>query len=101
MRKVGAPKGGRVHWLLYHLDIDFLKAYELYYNYSEHNYVFVRYLKRRIYDIFIVFQTSKHYWQCTYANVVKRKYEHFGDNTTRRIAKRMWYLWKFDKIYWK
>lgn len=95
-RKIGAPKGGRVHWLLWHLPTDFKGAYNLYYDYSVHNYIFVRYSGRLLYDVFIVAQTSKHYWKCTYANVQKQKYEFFGDNTTRRIARRMWYIWRID-----
>ena len=51
-------------------------------------------------DVFIVAQTSKHYWKCTYANVSKQKYDFFGDNTTRRIARRMWYIWKIDDTFW-
>ena len=32
-KKAGAPKGGRVHWLLWHLTREFKGAYELYYKY--------------------------------------------------------------------
>lgn len=35
---IGAPKGGRVHWLLWCLGQDFKGAYKLYYNYAYHNY---------------------------------------------------------------
>lgn len=41
---IGAPKGGRVHWLLWCLPPDFKRAYKLYFNYAYHRYCFYRIL---------------------------------------------------------
>lgn len=87
--KVGAPKGGRVHWLLWNLPKEFKGAYILQYDYKRHNYIFYRMDGRRLYDIFIVAQTSKHYWRCTYACLPENVYEFFGSYTTRIIAEIM------------
>ena len=69
-------------------------AYELYYDYARHNYVFCRHSGRKLYDVFIVWQTSRHYWCVTYANCEKQKYEHFGYRTTRIIAEWMFEIYK-------
>jgi len=89
-RSSGAPKGGRVHWLLWNLPSKFKGAYILSYDYASHNYIFYRMEGRRLHDVFIVQQTSKHYWHMTYANCKTQKYEHFGYRTTRIIAEVMW-----------
>lgn len=39
---IGAPLGGRVHWLLWCLSPEFKGAYRLYYNYTYHRYLFYR-----------------------------------------------------------
>ena len=90
----GAPKGGRVHWLLWHLPAEFKGAYYLYYNYAKHNYVFCRHSGRKLLDVFVVKQTSKHYWRVMYANVETQKYECFGYKNTRMIAEYMFELYK-------
>ena len=87
--KVGAPKGGRVHWLLWHLPAEFKGAYELYYNYDKHDYVFARHDGRKLYDVFVVKHTSKHWWRVMYACPQKQKYECFGFRSTRMIAEIM------------
>lgn len=92
--KIGAPKGGRVHWLLYNLRPDFKRAYECVFNYAIHNYVFVRYHKRKIYDVFIVVKTSRHCWTCTYANCKSYEYQRFSSKNTRLLALRMWFLFQ-------
>lgn len=92
--KVGAPKGGRVHWLLWHLSSEFKGAYELYYNYKVHNYVFMRHRGRALYDIFIVIHTSKHWWRVMYACPEQGKYERFGYRNTRMIAEIMLDIYK-------
>ena len=38
MAKVGAPKGGRVHWLLINLPLYVKKNYYVNYNYPYHDY---------------------------------------------------------------
>ena len=93
-RKVGAPKGGRVHWLIYHLPSEFKGAYEIYYNYAKHNYLFVRHAGRKVYDVFIIKQTSTHYWRGMYVNAETQKYECFGADNTRIIAEIMIELYR-------
>ena len=93
-RKVGAPKGGRVHWLLWHLPAEFKGKYELYYDYKKHNYTFARHSGRKLYDVFIVKQTSKHWWRCMYVNLETQKYECFGYRNTRIIAEYMVELYR-------
>ena len=92
-RKIGAPKGGRVHWLLWHLPPEFKGVYEIYYDYNEHNYTFARHLGRKLFDIFIVKQTSVHWWRAMYVNVKTQKYECFGYRNTRMIAEYMFELY--------
>lgn len=94
--RIGAPKGGRVHWLLHHLPAYFKAAYELYWNYAIHSYVFCRHSGRKLYDVFIVEQTSKHWWRVMYACPGKNKYEHFGYRNTRFIAEYMIEIYKND-----
>lgn len=96
-RKAGAPKGGRVHWLLWHLPAEFKGAYELYYNYATHNYTFCRHDGRKLYDVFIIKQTSKHWWRCMYACPERKKYECFGYRNTRIIAEFMFELYQESK----
>lgn len=93
MRKIGAPKGGRVHWLLHHLPSEFKGAYELYYSYHVHNYTFVRHSGKQIFDVFIVKQTSLHYWRVAYSNPSKGIFEFFGYKNTKIIAEYMYELY--------
>lgn len=99
LHKAGAPKGGRVHWLLWNLKGEFKRAYRCYYNYAWHRYIFARYRGRDLYDVFIVYRTSEHYFICTYANVETNDFQRFGDITTKTIALRMWLIYKkYEKI---
>lgn len=94
IRKVGAPKGGRVHWLLWNLPLEFKGKYNLMYNYANHNYLFYRMNGRKIYDIFIVKQSSTHYWRVMYVHAEKQIYEYFAYRNTRIIAEYMFELYK-------
>lgn len=101
MRKVGAPRGGWVQWLLWHLPADFKGTYLYYFetskqggSYARHNYVFYRMQGRKLYDIFIVVQTSRHYWHITYTNIPLKKYEYFGYRNTRILAEYMVEKWR-------
>lgn len=95
--KRGAPPGGRVHWLLFCLPNEFKQAYQIEYDYARHNYTFYRMNGKELYDVFIVVQTSLHYWHVTYANLDTHQYEYFGDCKTSHLAKRMWILWRADE----
>lgn len=94
LNSIGAPKGGRVHWLLIHLPNEFKAAYRLRYDYSRHNYVFYRMRRRDLFDIFIVSQTSVHYWQLTYVNFLTQDYYHFGSQSAKNIAKKMFLIYR-------
>ena len=94
-RKVGAPPGGRVHWLLLNLPGEFKMKYELSYDYKKHNYVFCRHAGRKLYDVFIIMQTSRHYWTVSYVNCETQKYDHFGYRATRVIAE--WMMKKYEE----
>lgn len=93
-RHVGAPRGGRVHWLLWHLRRDFKNAYQLQYNYSEHRYMFYRMQGHSVYDVFIVVRTSKSCWRCMYSNSVFDTLEYFSTQTSKQMALRMWLQFK-------
>ena len=80
---------GRVHWLLWHLSAQFCRNHRIEYNYAYHNYTFLRYRRRTLRSVYIVVQTSRHYWQCTYVNLETQQYEHFGYRNTRMIAEKM------------
>lgn len=96
-RKVGAPKGGRVHWILWSLTADFKGKYEVYYDYDKHNYVFARHAGRRLYDMFVVIQTSTHYWRFMYANVQYHTFEHFGHKSPEVIAEKMMEIYEKNR----
>lgn len=92
VRRAGAPKGGRVHWMLFNLPRDFKAAYRLAYNYAKHNYVFYRMSGSQLVDVFVVVQTSRHYWRVMYAHTKKQVYECFGYRTTRILGEKMYEL---------
>lgn len=96
-RGVGAPKGGRVHWLLFHLPREFKIKYVLSYNYAAHNYIFYRLHGRLLFDVFIVRQTSRHYWCMTYANCKLQSYDYFGYHSTKILAEKMFELYLDNK----
>lgn len=98
MKKIGAPKGGRVHWLLWHLPSDFKAKYMLSYDYDKHNYVFYRMEGKRLYDVFIVFQSSKHYWRMTYVNLYKNVYNSFGYKKTLVLSKVMYDIYLNSEV---
>lgn len=97
MRCVGAPKGGRVHWLLWSLPSEFKNCYILSYDYSKHSYCFYRLSGKKLYDIFIVSHTSKHYYRMTYYNSDTKEIVFDGDIKATRLARRMWYIFKIDQ----
>ncbi len=75
MSKRGAPKGGRVHWLLHRLSFDFRHKYYRSYDYLKHSYFFLRNydgfsMKHlRMSDVFIVTRTSKLCWRVSSCNI--------------------------------
>ena len=75
MAKVGAPKGGRVHWFLYELPVYVRKNYFAFYNYAIHDYMLCRKCKKMsdnnfLYmDLYIVKRTSRKCWKVMAFNV--------------------------------
>lgn len=96
-RRVGAPKGGRVHWILWNLPSDFKRAYILRFDYPLHRYIFYRLSGTRLYDFFVVDRTSKRYFRAVYVNVVRNDVEFFGHKKPSRIAEKMYDLYLTDK----
>lgn len=91
---VGAPRGGRVHWLLWNLRKDFAKAYHISYDYATHNYIFYRTERSQLYDVFVVVRTSRHCWRCMYSNVKQQKFEYFSTYTSKQMSLRMWLIYR-------
>jgi hypothetical protein len=90
--RVGAPKGGRVHWLVWALRGHFLKDYQCDYNYLYHNYRFVRYAENRVryvVDEFLVIRTSKRCWRVMYWNNHKMEFIYFNASTYRECASKI------------
>lgn len=94
---IGAPKGGRVHWLLWCLPPDFKRAYKLYFNYAYHRYCFYRLEKHEIIDVFIVNRTSAHCWRVMYVNTKTGDFQYFSNKYSRHIALRMWTAWQINE----
>lgn len=95
-RKIGAPEGGRVHWLLWHLSQQFKKTYRLRFDYEYHNYHFTRYEKQTPIDEFIVIRTSRRCFRCMYYNFGYDYFEYFSEATSKDMAAHMERL--FEKI---
>lgn len=66
MRRVGAPKGGRVHWVLYDLSMYVRSTYTIKFRYECHDYVLYRIWKGKLIDVFIVKRTSKRCYRTLY-----------------------------------
>jgi hypothetical protein len=66
-RGIGAPKGGRVHWLLIVLPKITHEYYELNYNYTRHCYKFtLRKCEKGREDEYIIMHTSPKRWLVVY-----------------------------------
>ena len=92
--KVGAPPGGRVHWLLWHLSKEFKRAYRLRFDYEYHNYHFARYAARTPIDEYIVIRTSRRCFRCMYFNYDNDYFEYFSEPTSRQLAEHMERLYR-------
>lgn len=93
--RVGAPLGGRVHWLLLNLSGKFKTKYDVSYNYKTHCYTFYRYvgMSRKICDTFIVIRTSKRCFKLMYTNLTLDVYIYKSFRTSKQCAVFM------DKVY--
>lgn len=88
-RRVGAPPGLTVHWLLFELGGDFLKSYKLSYNQRFHHYRFGRYRKRTLIDEFIVVRTSKRCYRVMYFNEDYKHFQYFSAENYIICAEKM------------
>ena len=95
-RKIGAPKGGRVHWLLWELNKEFKSKYLCSYDYALHRYCFYRMDGRshRLYDVFLVVRTSRRCFRVTYYNVHTNYSEYLSCTKPSMTAHRMYYIYK-------
>lgn len=98
MRKVGAPAGGRVHWLLWNLPPRLSTVYRVHMDYLYHNYLFIRQLDRRRMprDLFIVVRTSRKCWRCMYFHFEYNYFEYFSERTSKKLVAHMERV--YDKI---
>lgn len=88
-RRVGAPPGLTVHWLVDELHGEFVKAYNLSLNRKHHNYFFTRYRKRTLIDVFIVVRTSKRCYRVMYFNADFNHFQYFSSENYRECADKM------------
>lgn len=92
--RVGAPKGGRVHWFLFHLNKDIFKHYILEYDYSQHSYLLYRKVKTSLYDMFVVIRTSKHCWRLSYVCASEKRYVYLSCKTSRECAYELYRIYR-------
>ena len=97
-RKIGAPTGGRVHWLIMFLSREFKRAYKLRFDYEYHNYHFTRYNEgsKTPRDEFIIIRTSRSCFRAMYFNYVNTYFVYFSEETAREMAEHVSDL--FEKI---
>ena len=92
MHKVYIPKKeGRVHWLLWNMSPKILSRYILSYDYLYHRYIFYRMEGRsfRLYDVFIVFRSSKRCFRVMYSNCKLKVFEYISCKTSQSAADKM------------
>lgn len=92
--KVGAPPGGRVHWLLMFLSKAFKLTYKLNFDYEYHNYHFTRYNERTPVDEFNVIRTSRNCFRVMYFNFETLYFEYFSEPTARECAEHIELLYQ-------
>ena len=88
-RKVGAPPGLTVHWLMWELVGEFTKSYQLSYNRKFHHYRFYRLRKRTLIDEFLIVRTSKRCYRVIYFNEDYKHFQYFSAKNYRECADRI------------
>ena len=96
-RKVGAPAGLTVHWLMFELAGEFTKVYHLDYNRRFHHYRFYRLRHRTIIDEFLIVRTSKKCYRVIYFNNDFKHFQYFSSKNFRELAVRMKAIYKLFK----
>lgn len=94
--KIGAPCGGRVHWLLWNLTSEFKNKYILYYDYLYHKYLFYRMIGHSLYDMFSIVRTSKRCFRVMYWNRYG-VHEYFSCTTSKKCAEFMLDIYEYEK----
>lgn len=100
--RVGAPLGGRVHWLLLNLSGNFKVNHTLSYDYKSHCYTFYRNISQRnksIIDVYIIIRTSKRCFKLMYNNLMQDIYITKSFKTSKLCACYMDKLFKDFKAY--
>lgn len=97
--KVGAPKGGRVHWLQYELSGEFFQNYKFYNNYNYHDYRFVLYRFRTMVDEFLVVRTSKRCYRVIYYNADYNYFLYFSARDFKTCAAKIKGLYNIFKNF--
>ncbi len=91
--RAGAPKGGRVHWLLWNLTSELKRAYVVRFDYENHNYALIRYPerneRRNPIDEFIVIRTSECCWRIMYYHFEQSYFEYVSAKTSNEAVKLM------------
>lgn len=114
MRKVGAPKGARVHWFLLQLPEYISKNYYARYDYSQHNYfLYRRCSKISNYnffysDFYIITRTSKRCWRISAHYCETAETYYMSTKTSKECGEviencaRLWHnnrSWQDDREY--
>lgn len=84
----------RVHWLLLSLPLDFLRSYNLFYDYDRHNYCFYRRKGYSLFDCFVIVRSSSKCWRLTYVNSKTKNILYFSFRSCREVIDKMYYLYK-------
>lgn len=94
---VGAPKGGRLHWLLWELQIDFKQNYNKIWTDFSDNYCFYRLNGKKFKDLFIVVRTSRRCYRVSYINFETLEMQAFTCSKALHAARRMWYIFRINE----
>lgn len=90
MGKVGAPKGGRVHWFLWELPREIAKVYTLRYNYTYHNYALFRFPgkdeRKKPIDEFLVIRTSNQCFRVMYYHHERNVFKYFTAKSPKKAG---------------
>lgn len=93
--RVGAPKGGRVHWFLFQLHKDIKKHYQIDYVYTNHSYLLYRMQGRFIYDLFTIIRTSKKCFRVSYVCKSQRLFFYQSFKTSNEAS---YYVYRIYRL---
>lgn len=85
---VGAPKGGRVHWLLLSLNSNVWNyGYTVSYNYEDKSYCLFRKVKNTMRAVFIIIKTSTYAYRLSYHNFYTKKTLYNSFKSAKKCAR--------------